>query len=297
MATNVAEFRLTFPMVEPLALPAYAVLALGILASAVLVPVAGFAIVPTVWPILLLWPFVAVCGMLLRRIGHAKLAAAMEATALVYGQGLAFLLALFPLTALGAPLADQRLAAIDQSLGFNWTAYAWAISPFIDPLVIAYKSFNWQPLLIVLALAFTQRDERLWRFVTAGALSLLIAVAVYPLAPALGAFVHHGLTGYPMKGDGPRAFGQVIEAIRGGDHVIRPVMFTGFVSFPSYHAAAALLFVWAAWPMRWLRVVLIPLNIALVAGAVVVGGHYFIDIIAGLIVGATSLYLSGRALR
>jgi membrane-associated phospholipid phosphatase len=294
MATSAIEFRPTYPMVEPRALPAYYVIAIGVVASAILVPLTGFSVSPSVWPIILPWPILAFCGMLLRRVGHSKAAAATEAVALIYGQGFAFLLALFPLTALAGPLADAKLAAFDRSLGFDWTAFAWALAPITYPLLVAYKSFAWQPLVIIAVLIGTGREERLWRLVSAGAIALLITIAIYPFAPALGAFVHHRMTGYPLNGDAPFGFSKIIESIRGGDRLIRPDLFTGFVSFPSYHAAAALLFVWAAWPIRPLRWLLIPLNLALSAAALVVGGHYLIDILCGFAVGAASIVTAAR---
>ena len=281
-------------MVEPLAIPAYAIIAIGIAASAVLVPLAGFSIAPSVWPIFFLWPFVAIAGMLLRRVGHPKLATATEATALVYGQGLSYLLVLFPLTAIAAPFADNRLAAADQALGFNWTVYAWFVAPVIDPLVIAYKSFAWQPLIVVAALVNAPR--RLWNFVTAAVIAILITTIIYPFAPARGAWLHYGMHDYPMKGTGPTDFGHIISFIRSGHRVISPDLFTGFVSFPSYHAAAAVLFTWALWQTR-LRFPALLLNVAVSAAAIVVGGHYFVDIIAGLSVGVASICLSALTYR
>lgn len=270
------------------AIPTYVVIAIGLAVSAILVPALGFSVAPQVWPIFLTWPFLAFSAMLLRYVRHERFAAFLEATALTYGQGLAFLLVMFPLTAVGSPLADNWLSAIDRALGFHWTAYAWAIAPVIDPLVVAYKSFAWQPLLVIGCLAYSERFDRLWRFVFASALTLLVTTLIYPFAPAVGAFAHYGLSGYPMKGDGPLEFGRIILLIRGGHNVISPDLFTGFVSFPSYHAIAAVLFSWAAWPTR-LRYPMLALNALVVIAAPVVGGHYFIDILGGFVVAAVAI--------
>lgn len=286
--------RPTRPMIEPMALPTYFIIAVGAAASAILVPLGGFTIDPSVWPIFFLWPFVAFSGMLLRRVDHPKAATAVEATALIYGQGLAYLLMMFPVTALGAPLADGRLAAADHALGFNWSAYAWALAPVIDPLVLLYKSFDWQPLLVVALLV--SRPRRLWVFTAAAAIALLLATIIYPFVPADGAWVHYGLHGYPMKGDGPAQFGRVIHLIRGGERVIRLDLLTGFVSFPSYHAASAVLFVWALWSTK-LRIPAVILNVLVCGAAIVVGGHYLVDILGGLAVGALATILSLLVLR
>ena len=71
----------------------------------------------------------------------------------------------------------------------------------------------------------------------------------------------------------------------------------GYVSFPSYHTAAALLFVWAIWPLRWLRIPVVVLNVALILGALLMGSHYLIDIIGGAVVALLSIQLASKRIR
>ena len=66
----------------------------------------------------------------------------------------------------------------------------------------------------------------------------------------------------------------------------------GLISIPSYHAAAALMFAWAAWPLRGWKWLFLALNTGVAASATVVGNHYLVDIVAGVAVGAASIVLA-----
>jgi len=62
----------------------------------------------------------------------------------------------------------------------------------------------------------------------------------------------------------------------------------GVISFPSYHTAAAVLAIWAVWPVRFARWPMLILNVLMVASAPVEGAHYLVDIIGGALVGVCS---------
>jgi membrane-associated phospholipid phosphatase len=72
----------------------------------------------------------------------------------------------------------------------------------------------------------------------------------------------------------------------------------GLVTFPSFHAGSAILYAWALWPVRWFRPVAILCNAAMLAATPIDGGHYFIDVIAGVAVAvlaiAAACHLSRR---
>jgi membrane-associated phospholipid phosphatase len=58
----------------------------------------------------------------------------------------------------------------------------------------------------------------------------------------------------------------------------------GLISFPSYHAATALLYIWAAWRTPVLKWIVLLLNIAMLLATPLHGSHYFVDVIAGAVV-------------
>ena len=51
------------------------------------------------------------------------------------------------------------------------------------------------------------------------------------------------------------------------------------MTFPSFHAASAVLYGWALWPVRWMRPIAVLANVAMFASTPIDGGHYFIDLL------------------
>jgi membrane-associated phospholipid phosphatase len=291
----------THPMFERRLLPLYAlILFTGTVAAALLLAM-GFTITLPAIIILILPAYVALAGMLARRIGKSKLAAVMEGGALLYQQGLIVMLLLYALAVLSGPYVDARLSAWDRSLGFDWIAYFELCRPFGKQLLFAYRSFNWQPVVVVVALVVAAQQERLWLLVTAAFLACLASAIVFPFFPAEAPFEFYGISpaDFPeRKGTAVWNFLAVLNSIRDGERTISPALFTGMIAFPSYHSAAALQFAWATWPILWLRWPMVALNVALLASTPVIGNHYLVDVIAGLAIGILSItaskYLSER---
>ena len=71
----------------------------------------------------------------------------------------------------------------------------------------------------------------------------------------------------------------------------------GLIAFPSYHTANAILFVWALWPLRLLRPVMLALNALLIASTPLAGAHYLVDLIGGALVAAGAIFLTSRLTR
>jgi membrane-associated phospholipid phosphatase len=68
----------------------------------------------------------------------------------------------------------------------------------------------------------------------------------------------------------------------------------GIVTFPSFHATSAALYAWALWPVRWFRPIAILANAAMLASTPIDGGHYFVDLVAGIAV-AVAAVVAARA--
>ena len=66
----------------------------------------------------------------------------------------------------------------------------------------------------------------------------------------------------------------------------------GIITFPSLHAALAVIVVAALWPVAMLRWVFLALNAAMLAATPIDGSHYFIDVLAGIALAALSLLLA-----
>jgi membrane-associated phospholipid phosphatase len=63
----------------------------------------------------------------------------------------------------------------------------------------------------------------------------------------------------------------------------------GIVTFPSFHAAAAAIYVWALWPVRFARWLGLLSNSAMLVATPIGGGHFLADVIAGIAVVVLSI--------
>jgi membrane-associated phospholipid phosphatase len=288
---------------DPRALPTYVSLLLGISITASLIILGGFSFssplarFPPIWCAMLVSG-----GLLARRYGHSQVGGACESIGLLYSQSMAIGAATPMLTAYSAPLADDLLARGDRALGFDWYSYvmlfrdSWLALRLVG---IAYMSFLWEAVVILVALFALGQNERAWRFVLAAAISLLLTIAVYPLVPAVGGFIHFHITptSYPNLGvPSPWSFAPAIEAMKSGTKVITTNLLVGYVSFPSYHAATAVLFTWAAWRLGKVRWLFVAVNFCMTASAMIIGAHYLVDLIGGFAIASIGIGLANRAM-
>lgn len=280
------------PMFSPLARLPYALAAFVVVVTIVLFELTGFSlspdlthtlVVPWLSPWLLLVYFVI--GPLARRIGWPRLGGAFECLGFLYGQAI-FVFTLLPLTALSGPLTDARLASWDRAIGFDWVAFVTRAEPFVPLLHAAYYSFEVQALCLILALFFVGHERRAWKLTSAALIAVIVCSAIYPFFPANSAMMHHGV--YPTPDNQMVVVGPLIQEVKNGARVVSWPMLKGLITFPSYHAAAALLFAWAAWPIRVLRWPIIALNFVMTIACIVVGSHYFVDVLGGYAVAILS---------
>ena len=243
-----------------------------------------------------------VCSLLLRRIGHARTADGIETTTLALVQGLPTIFIIFPLLAISAPLADSWLAQTDRTIGFDWLQFIALFKghdQILAAVVAVYRSLFSQPFLILPALVVFGHSERAWATVTALSIALAVALLIYPFAPAVAAFAHFGVSpaDFPLPSTVPWTTGPVVQAIKHGGRIVTDDSLKGLITFPSYHAAVAVIFAWAAWPVRWLRYPLAVLNAVMLVSCIIVGAHYLIDVIAGVAIGLSSVRAASKFVR
>jgi len=63
----------------------------------------------------------------------------------------------------------------------------------------------------------------------------------------------------------------------------------GILTFPSFHAASAVMFAWAGWSLRIFRWPLIAINMAMLAATPFEGAQYFVDLIGGALVALAAI--------
>ena len=216
-----------------------------------------------------------------------------------------------PLTYVAAaanfPMRDADLYALDRALGLDWRAYldfVEAHPALAAALRSGYVMIRWPIFAIPIALAVFERFDRLQEFTFAFALSLILTTILSAFVPAIGVFHHLGLDPANFPHLNPLGYLDELRAlppVRDGSHRVLDLFgLTGLVTFPSFHAASALLYTWALWPARWMRPVAVVANGLMLASTPVDGGHYFIDIFAGLAVALAAIaaaHMVSRALQ
>src|SRR5262249_35388893 len=130
------------------------------------------------------------------------------------------------------------------------------------------------------------------------ALALVVTTAISALVPAIGMYQEIALDPAALSHVEPRAYlAQVRDLAPVRDGALRHLnlfALAGIVTFPSFHAASAVLYAWALWPVRWMRPVALLANGAMLASTPIDGGHYFIDLIAGIAVALFAILVARR---
>ncbi len=211
--------------------------------------------------------------------------------------------------ALNFPLQDKSLAAIDLALGLNWLD--WLAFSIENDWLREWSNFFYQltiPMIMVsmLVLPFAYGVTSLKRFVTTYSLcGFIVCILSAPFA-AEGTYPYYGIDLQSLNGFAPAifevgAFVDYIPTFNGlRDGTIRTISITdskGIVAFPSFHAVLSVLMILCYAGRSPLQGVLfgiaVVINVAILITVPVSGGHYFIDVIAGILVGAFGWVVSG----
>jgi membrane-associated phospholipid phosphatase len=183
------------------------------------------------------------------------------------------------------PLWDVRFAAWDSALGFDWPAI-WSILDRSNTLVwllgLAYHSLIPQMIVAVVALSSRGELDELRITVNAAILAGFGTVLLSGLLPGSGNLFDPDSYRH-LWPSVAWSQGELIAGLRDGSmRVLDLGAMEGIVTFPSYHAALAAIFIWSFRTVPGLAV-----PGALWAGLTIVatplvGGHYAVDVVAGL---------------
>ncbi len=182
------------------------------------------------------------------------------------------------------PLMDSLFAHLDVAIGFHPDdVNAWIQQHSIvrTALWIAYASGGMQlpGLLLIHCMKAPGEDsgELVWNFMA----SLLIVTAISVFLPAAG-----------MPGMiGQHHIDAFLAMRNGAITVLDDSTIAGLVTFPSWHAAMGVIFIYSARTMRWLLTIMVPLNVLLIVATPPCGGHYLVDTIAGMAAASASILL------
>jgi membrane-associated phospholipid phosphatase len=196
-------------------------------------------------------------------------------------------------------LQDQTLLMIDRAMGMD----PEPILAFVNDhqwlakcLEIGYGSIKWPLLGIPIILAMTLRLIRLQQFILALNIALAVTIVISIFVPAIGTYYGLNLSPqrFPLVNTSIYA-AQLHDILSLRDGSLRHLelfKLSGIVSFPSFHAASAVLYIWALWPVWGFRSATVAVYALMIAATPVVGAHYMIDVIGGVVVAALSIFVA-----
>jgi hypothetical protein len=190
---------------------------------------------------------------------------------------------------------DPALIRADLALGIDVReTLRWTVShPYVGPVLeAAYRTFITQTFVPILCayggvLPLDMMRRYLWQFV----ISLWITILVFWIVPVAGPYVWWS---YDLPMSVRSAMAAQLDLIRGdGPAVFRLVEMEGLVALPSFHTIGALAVTAACWRVRILGPVLVIVNALLIAATVMLGIHYAVDVLAGVVLYAGVALLLG----
>ncbi len=202
---------------------------------------------------------------------------------------------------LDLPLRDSWFDAADRALGLDWTSLLnWMDAhASLHPLFsIIYLSLLPQTVIVVLALALAGRLAWMRVFVLAFMISAIVTIVIAALVPAQGVWGFYKLS--------PAAYPDIVPATQeyhlpiflglrdGSFRQLMAMGSQGIVTFPSLHAALALIITVGMWPIPVLRWIGLAINTLMLVSIPVDGGHYFIDVPAGLAIAVLAIVAARR---
>src|SRR5690349_7362421 len=217
-----------------------------------------------------------------------KLASTLESTA----QLVVFAAVAAPLSYLAAstalPLQDAVFDAMDHALGFDWKelfAFMNRSPGFLVFMRVIYLSLTVQMTAVVLLLGLTGRLPWLRVYMLAFIFAAVLTIALSALLPAEGVWLHYGLKADPGAMPVSHTSRPVFLGLRDGSfRLLVALGAEGIITFPSLHAALAVLLIAAFWPLpiaRWLSAAV---NALMLAATPIDGSHYLVDVLAGTVI-------------
>ena len=176
-------------------------------------------------------------------------------------------IASYPAAAETKGFSDPMLHHLDRLLHFDWIAWYLAISGYPSlqwASTAAYSAIYLSPIVLMACYACSQKAIEAREFLLTFWLATVVTLLLFPLFPAAGplSFLWHGPI--PYMPTSALYQEQLIPALRSHRmSVIDLGALRGLVCAPSFHTAAGVLYMIAAWPFRRLRWFLLPVNVAM----------------------------------
>jgi len=205
--------------------------------------------------------------------------------------------ATYPAAAATSGFADAALARIDAALGFVWLDWYMLVvdHPWLQTAGrLAYANIYLSPVLLLGGLALSGERARAQLFLFSFWLAALITMLLFLAMPAVGPLAHIWQGPVPYMPTSALYQAELLPMLR--DNMLGAVdlgALQGLVCAPSFHTAAAVIYIAMAWPCRYLRWPLLLINAAMLLSTPVEGTHYLVDMIGGAMVGLFALCTAG----
>ena len=181
----------------------------------------------------------------------------------------------------GNALCDAELLSFDALLGFDWLRWAAFLRthPACDALLaLAYGSLVPQLCLTIMVLSHMGRVDRNKELFWTVLVSSLITAVVFDLFPAVGPFAY-----FNVDLDRAIHLKHLVELRSGAVHSYSVLQLQGLIAFPSYHTVLAVLIPYVHRGSRYTFMPFIVLNALMLVSTPSHGGHYFADIVGGVL--------------
>jgi membrane-associated phospholipid phosphatase len=205
--------------------------------------------------------------------------------------------ATYPAAAATSGFVDPALARIDAFLGFEWLRWYMLVvdNPWLQTAgSLAYANIYMSPVLLLGGLALSGERARAQFFLFSFWLAAVITMLLFLAFPAVGPLAYVWQGPIPYMPTSALYQAELLPLLR--DNLLGTVdlgALQGLVCAPSFHTAAAVIYIAMAWQCRYLRWPLLVINAAMLLSTPVEGTHYLIDMIGGAMVGLFALCTAG----
>ena len=205
--------------------------------------------------------------------------------------------ATYPAAAATSGFVDAALARIDAVIGFEWMDWYRLVvdHPWLQTAgSLAYANIYLSPVLLLGGLALSGERARAQLFLFSFWLAAVITMLLFLAFPAVGPLAYLWQGPVPYMPTSALYQAELLPLLR--DNLLGSVdlgALQGLVCAPSFHTAAAVIYIAMAWQCRYLRWPLLALNGAMLLSTPVEGTHYLVDMIGGAMVGLFALCTAG----
>jgi membrane-associated phospholipid phosphatase len=249
-------------------------------------------------------PLLAAGAVFARWRGKEQAALLLEVLCSGITLSVVVLLASYLAISLNHPLVDSLLANADQRLGFNASYIVSLVNrvPVLSSILMySYSSFSVQLLVLPILLVASRLPASAFMLVLSYGFVGLAACLISVWFPAVGSHVTYDIASQHLPSVNLHygyAFLAEFNAVREQSHfTVSLARAQGILTFPSVHTAVAVLCAVAGFKQRFLRYPMIALNLLMVASTVSHGGHYLVDVIAGIALASLALVVASMIAR